>query len=240
MNSIHSGEVHVWTLPLDPFPGIESAELLLDQEEQTRLARLKHPSVARRFTMAHAGLRLLLSHYSRLPCAMVRYCQGEHGKPELTPSSPIHFNLSHSSGLALIAVSLQPVGVDLEYVDGNIPFESMAAHYFSSNESRVLGALPESQRLQSFYACWTRKEAYLKASGSGFSLPCSSFDVSLAPGDQPALLQHTLYKEEPLRWRIYDLNLPSGFQGAVVTKRSNSGICQYSGIWGIPPLSAQP
>ena len=240
--SIHlkTGEAHVWALPLDPSPGHEFAELLLDQEEQTRLARLKHPAVARRFTLAHAGLRLLLSHYSGRPCAIVRYCHGDHGKPELTPLSPIHFNLSHSSDLALIAISLQSVGVDLEYIDSNIPFESMATRYFSSTESRVLNSLPEPLQLQSFYACWTRKEAYLKASGSGFSLPCNCFDVSLAPGEQPALLQHTLDKDQPLHWRIYDLSLPGGFQGSVATTKSTSDIRQYSGVWGNPPLSFHP
>lgn len=236
-----SADVHVWTLPLDPAT-VDAGQVknLLDPEEENRLVRLRCPTHARRFAMAHAGLRLLLSHYCGLPCENVRYLPGRHGKPELPPSASCHFSLSHSHDLALVAVSRQPVGVDLERVEPNLLFEPIAERYFSPMESAILGSLPEQVRLQSFYACWTRKEAYMKACGAGFSLPSKYFAVSLAPGTPPALLHHELDREEPSRWDLHDVFLPEGFTGALATGSGTAGIHQFSGSWDTIPLALPP
>lgn len=232
-------EAHVWSIPLDQ-PDHEAGALirLLDPDELDRLKRLRCQLTSRRFIMAHAALRLLLSYYCGVPSARIRYAFGPHGKPELLAPLDINFNISHSGDLAVAAVSLHPVGIDLERIAHDIPFESIARRYFSSAEYEVLRSLPEHLRLQSFYACWTRKEAYAKATGAGFSFPSSFFDVSLAPGQPPELAHHRLDPDEPLRWRIHDLCLPPGFHGAVVIPAETATINQHRGTWGVLPLSA--
>ena len=231
-------EVHVWTLPLDRQDHeTESLVHLLDPDELTRLERFRCQTTARRFITSHAGLRLLLSHYLRLPFSKIRYVSGCNGKPALLPPASLHFSLSHSSDLAVVAVSPHPVGIDLEQIDRNIPFESIARRFFSSAEQQALGSLPQDRRLQAFYLCWTRKEAYLKASGAGFSLPCNCFDVSVTPGEPAELLQHGLDQGEPLRWQLHDLLLPTGFQGSLAVTKNTNRISRHSGAWNAPPLS---
>jgi 4'-phosphopantetheinyl transferase len=94
----------------------------------------------------------------------------------------------------------------------------MALRYFSVREQSELLSLPEDRHLAAFYRCWTRKEAYLKGCGSGFSQPCDSFDVSLLPGAPPALLQHRTSPYEPARWKIIDIPVPAGYCAALATE----------------------
>lgn len=83
----------------------------------------------------------------------------------------------------------------------------------------VLTTLPRTAQARAFYRCWTRKEAYVKAIGSGLRAPLHDFDVSLDT-DQPASLLRVGWSEsEPARWRMEELDVPFGYVGAVVAER---------------------
>lgn len=206
-------------LHLNPFAR-ESAELarlerFLAPDELHRAGRLFDPRARNRFIAGRGFLRETLAGYLGKEPAMLRLAAGEFGKPclaESEQSAGVCFNLSHAGDYCLLAVAVnRAVGIDLEQVRDDLPFREMALRYFSMRERAELFSLTEDRQLSAFYRCWTRKEAYLKGCGSGFSQPCDSFEVSLLPGVSSALLQHRNSPDEPARWTIIDIPVPAGY-----------------------------
>jgi Phosphopantetheinyl transferase len=117
----------------------------------------------------------------------VSFRRGPHGKPYLN-GSPLQFNLSHSGGLALVAVSLTEVGIDVEAARSTFDPVSLAARFLSAADAASLQALPEPERHDEFLRLWTRKEAALKAIGfglGGLAMDLSGIpihDIAPAPG----------------------------------------------------------
>ncbi len=102
----------------------------------------------------------------------------------------VRFNLSHSHGLALFAVTRdQEIGVDLECVRDDLEVEQIANLFFSPREVAMLRDLPGAMRNEAFFRCWTLKEAYIKTLGKGLSIPLDRFTVSVSPGQAKALLE---------------------------------------------------
>jgi len=96
----------------------------------------------------------------------------------------------------------------------------IAARFFSPNECRALAALAADVQCAAFFACWTRKEAYLKARGDGLSLPLDEFDVAFAPGQKPRLLETRHDPAEARRWRLQALDLSGDYAGALAAPSS--------------------
>ena len=103
----------------------------------------------------------------------------------------------------------------MEQARTDLPFRVMAERFFSEREKEELFSLPPGEQAGAFYRCWTRKEAYLKGTGTGFSQPSNGFDISLLPHQPPALLAHRGNPAEAGRWSIRDIELPAGFCAAV-------------------------
>ena len=156
-----------------------------------RLARLKHEQRRREFTVAHGLLRRELGRALDHDPSRLEFVIGEHGKPlagRQWPDPEVSFNLSHSDGQILIAISVgRAVGIDIEQTGRALDWDRLARRYFSPRECRDLGELPAKRREAGFFACWSRKEALIKAHGGGISLELASFDVSPDP-DRPARL----------------------------------------------------
>lgn len=213
------GEIELYLVPLhcdDSF--VKRVKGFLSPEELARCDRLIDPERSRRAVLSRGLLRVVLARYLKIEPGAVPLVAGDFGKPQLAPSlpHPISFNLSHSGDFIVFAATAGArIGVDIERVQDELAFGPMAARYFSPREQEELFSLPESDRLPAFYRCWTRKEAYLKATGSGFSQPANSFDVPLLPQHSPALLSHRIYPEEPNRWTIKDVVVPEGYLAAL-------------------------
>jgi 4'-phosphopantetheinyl transferase len=145
----------------------------------------------------------------------MEFTYGPHGKPALAgknASSRISFNLSHSFGLAVYAFSKgRDLGIDVEHVQPESAGEDIARRFFSPREVGDLRSLPPEARTEAFFLCWTRKEAYIKALGTGLHTPLDSFSVSLRPG-QPA---EFLEGAGP-RWHIAAFEPAEGYAAAVV------------------------
>jgi len=218
------GEVHVWSAPLrPPSPVARRVRRSLDDDERARAARLSMARDRRRYVAAHGLLRHVLGHYLTMLPELVRYRYTTRGKPFLVPRTgdpPIEFNASHSDDLALFAVAFgMSVGVDIERIDPGRDVMGIGARFFSPREASVLDALAPEDRLEAFYNCWTRKEAYIKARGDGLSLPLDSFEVSLAPTDPAALLRSALGRTEVERWNLVGLTPAPGFAAALAVER---------------------
>jgi 4'-phosphopantetheinyl transferase len=185
-------EVHIWRASLDLDPAVlRRLGSTLAGAEQTRAQRFIFERDRDSFTAARGILRHLLGRYLNCLPQTIEFAYGSRGKPELGgPKArvPLRFNLSHSHGVAVFAVTLnRSVGIDIELVRTESAREDIAARYFSTREVSELRSLPAEQQAEGFFLCWTRKEAYVKADGAGMQIPLSSFDVSLSPGE-PATL----------------------------------------------------
>lgn len=226
--SLQEGVVHVWSARLDlPTEVIRQFEELLSPDEAARARRFVFEKTSRRFIAGRGLLRSILGWYAGRHPAELEFEYGPYGKPTLPEKGEgawLRFNVSHSEGLALYAVAhKREVGVDVEYIRANLEYERIAARFFSHNESAALRALPEAQRCEAFFNCWTRKESFIKATGKGLMMPLDRFDVSLAPGEAAALLE---VREEPWEasgWTISALDVGDGYAAALAVEGPATG-----------------
>ena len=217
--SLRPDDVHLWVAELD---GAGDLVDVLSPDELERAERYRHPTDRARFVACRGVLRgLLASYLDRSPRA-VRFAYGRQGKPTLDMESStldLRFNASRRGNLALYAVaSGRDVGVDLEPVDPTFATREVAERFFSPREVEALRALPEVQQTEAFFHCWTRKEAYLKALGTGLSIPLDSFDVSLAPGAPPAILDARGAAAAATHWSVHALDPAPGIVGALAVE----------------------
>ena len=215
-----SGEVHIWQADLDRAKlDLPALSALLSPDEQARAARFLRPSDRERYIAGRGLLRQLLSRYTGLPPESLRFVLGPNGKPGLSADCNPHmlqFNRTDSGSLALYAFCReQRVGIDAETIPQTFDAEAIARSFFHPHELASLLSLPDAQRLPAFFACWTRKEAYLKARGEGLAFGLSRFEVSLLPGTPPCLLETPFDPSETLRWSLYDVTVPSGYVAAL-------------------------
>ena len=142
--------VHLWRAHLEVTPQISAT---LSHGEWLQAGRFHFERDRERFIAARGLLRLILARYlGASPCGL-RFSTGPHGKPELAaPASALRFNLSHSDDLMLLAVTHgREVGVDLEFMRDDVPFETLADYYFEPEEAWELRLLPAAQKAWKFY-----------------------------------------------------------------------------------------
>jgi 4'-phosphopantetheinyl transferase len=227
---LSEGEVHLWILPLDPpAQPLDTLYGYLAPDELTRAQRFVFQRDREHFAAARGYLRAILAQYAGCSPSEIRLGYGAHGKPYLAVSPAadgLTFNLSHTSGLGLCAVTRgRHLGVDVERIRPEVDILSIARCTFSPAEQARLDALPPALRLTAFYACWTRKEAYIKARGDGLSYPLDAFDVSLVPGEPTSLLRSAEGPAEQRRWELYDIDAGAGYAAALAVERPVQGLC---------------
>lgn len=227
MLDIPRNEVHIWQTRLDVSETcLERLYVALSDDERGRARRYRFARDRQQFIVARGALRGILSHYLGAEPARLRFVYSPYGKPSLDPAfggEKLRFNLSHAGELALYAVTWgREVGIDLEPVRPEPADEAatlfVAQQFFSPWEVQELMALPTEQRDLGFCACWTRKEAYIKARGEGLSLPLNQFDVSLSPGQPACLLRVCGAPQEVTRWSLVALELCAGYVGALAVE----------------------
>jgi 4'-phosphopantetheinyl transferase len=220
---LESDEVHVWRAALNlDTPRLTRLERTLSEDEHARAERFHFPQDRQRFVAARGLLRTLLGRYLGGEPGQVLFCYGPQGKPALAGESggeTLRFNVSHSGELVLYAVSRgRELGIDIERLRPDFATEQIARRFFSAGEVAALQTLPAGEQRQAFFACWTRKEAYLKARGDGLSLDLKQFEVSLAPGKPAALLSTKHDPQEVLRWSLRDLTPGPGYVAALAVE----------------------
>lgn len=226
--------VHVWRVALDDEARAASYWSLLSDEERARASRFVRDVHRRRFVVAHGALRLVLADYVDAEPTALEFIAGEHGKPALRQVAgrpAVEFNLSHSDDLALVAVAhARPVGVDLERWSEGVEHLDLAERFFSAGERDALRALAHAPELveEGFFAAWTRKEAYLKATGHGISRGLHHFDVALSPGEPARLLADRLDREATERWRMIALAPAPRYSAALVVASPLGDVLQFT------------
>ncbi len=221
--------LHVWRMTTDRVLA-GRAEGILSDSERVRAGRMRDEDTRETFVAAHAVLRVLLAGY--LGCAPrdVVIEAGAHGKPRLAhamPGGPLHFNLSHSGGLVVVAFSrTAEVGVDTELIRERADWRGVGRRFFAAGEVRAIKAAEGEGRLALFHALWCAKEALLKTTGGGLAsglertevfwdgTPTPRFEVRsedtgawclrcFVPG--PGYLAACAVKRRPTCWEFYDV-----------------------------------
>jgi 4'-phosphopantetheinyl transferase len=222
-------EVHVWLLALDQSPShVRSLLPILSEDELNRANRFHFQKDHDHYVVGRGTLRMILGRYLGTEPDRLRFSYTYYGKPALEKEfegESLRFNLSHSHGLALLAVTRdRELGVDIEWIRAGIVDEQIAERFFSEKEVGVLRGLPRDLQDQAFFNCWTRKEAYIKAKGEGLSMPLAIFDVTLVPGEPAALLETRGDPPEAARWSLRELITAPGFAAAIAVEGDDWGL----------------
>ncbi|MGH7796208.1 MAG: 4'-phosphopantetheinyl transferase family protein [Candidatus Binatia bacterium] len=220
------GSIHVWAVALnDAQFDARSRPSRLSPEEQARAERFKFAKDRRRYRVAHVALREILAGYLKVATEDLQIVDGQNGKPQLAAglaSSGVEFNLSHSHERALIAVTQGlVVGIDVEFVKNEFGFHDIAEHFFTQREVSALHALPPPLQRQAFYKCWTSKEAFLKAKGTGLSGALDEVEISLTTAHRVAI------DASVDGWSLTELNPGDAYEGALVVEGEAMPIQRY-------------
>ena len=140
---------------------------VLSPDESARATQFRVACLQQRYRRGRSALRTVLATYCGCAPDALEFQYGHAGKPELK-NLPLHFNISHSLGRAIIGIATAPMGVDIEYIDNNAGImEDTIDLVCHETELIFLKKLPQAQRLPMFYSLWTQKEAYCKLLGTG-------------------------------------------------------------------------
>jgi len=189
MSGAHA-DVHLWAFNLDTPPRAAWLDTL-STDERARAARFAFERDARRFRHGRAMLRGLLGHWCQQAPHALQIATGPQGKPFLPDQASCHFNLSHSANQAMLAISAtHELGLDLEALRAPTELAALAGQIMTPAEWVVWSALPDADRLGAFYLCWTRKEAALKALGTGLLVEPHTLDVGCSAADATLSTPH--------------------------------------------------
>ena len=198
--------VHVWWIDLAA-PLCDARRMFdtLSADETARAARFRNPGDGTRWARSRFAVRAILAHCTGCAPHDVAFVHNAFGKPALAGTGAIHFNLSHSGDVAALAATHHgAIGVDVEVQRERIDVLGLSARFFAADEADALRALPEPERTRAFYRCWTRKESFVKAIGTGLSEPLDGFAVSLEPLAAPRVRWSRTHCTRS--WRLYDIS----------------------------------
>lgn len=220
-----ASRIEVWHVALDECDGAR-AGCILSAAELGRANRMRSVKKRLHFMAARAALRSILARYLDIKPFEVRFSYGPYGKPALAPdsgSAPVHFNLSHAGGYAVIAVSASgDVGVDIEMIRADVAVDEIARRIFSQPELDVFDALPPEVRAAALYRSWASKEAYVKARGDGMCTPLDGFVVEVDPRRAPRLLIPIAC--DRCTWFLHEVRVGDGYAAVLATEEERAPI----------------
>jgi 4'-phosphopantetheinyl transferase len=219
--------VHCWIFEPSQFqaPALMN---VLNEDEAARASRFVFERDRNQYAVCRGVLRHLLGRYGAGQARELRFEYSRNGKPNLIAADNaggIEFNLAHTHDLAAIAVTRgRQVGVDVETIRPLADLEAMAKTSFAPEEQAELRALDPALQFRAFFAGWTRKEAFMKATGEGFGRATGSFAVSIDPDKPPRLLRIDQHSQPIRDWTIADLEVGLTARAAVIVAAANAVI----------------
>jgi 4'-phosphopantetheinyl transferase len=209
------GSIHVWKINSKLNADRDGWGRVLSAAEQDRAQRFRFEKDRQLYVAAHAALRVLLASYEGIDTDQLDFVFGARGKPAIAQpaASRIQFNLSHSHELALLAITRdRAVGIDVEHVRENFSFQEVARRFFTAREAAVLSMLPEALQGTAFYRCWTSKEAFLKAKGTGLSGGLDEVEIVMNAEGSIKILARIP------GWSLLDLPQLTNYESALVVE----------------------
>lgn len=208
--------VELWLVDAGRTALLSESALILSSDEIDRANRFYRAEDRARFMLTRAALRRLLAEASGLAPQHLAFSLGPFGKPILIGRDDLHFNVSHSSALALIGLSsTRPIGVDIELMRENIDELALAEAFFCDDEHRFIEKLQGAAQLEAFYKIWTCKEAVLKAFGVGITAYLKDFLVQLSPGRLDIRPQRNCFTPALAHVRVESLKVPAEYAAAL-------------------------
>lgn len=229
--SLKKMETHVVRAGL-LLPGTTIKQLggTLSSDERERASRFHFAKERRRYIASRGLLRSILGTYLEAPPGSLRLVNGPNGKPALDMNEHtkgVMFSVSHSEELALYAIARDvPVGVDVERVSHEIDLDKIAKKFFSSAEYEAYANLPQEGKTEAFFRCWTRKEAFIKLGGEGWTYPLDRFDVSIVT--RARLLSLAGSPARACEWSIHQLSPAKGYVGALAVGGKGGSVHGFS------------
>lgn len=225
-------EVHLWTAKLSGGSAATlAAEKVLSAQERDRAGRFLKESDRQKYIICHGKVREILARYVPVSAKDLVFEADGFGKPcflDLMNPDRIQFNLSHSgSRMALGVVRKARIGVDIEERRSESASLEVAGRFFTPRENADLLSLSESARVEGFFNCWTRKEAYLKAVGCGLSANPTEMEVSLKPGEVAAI-RRQLTSDSASNWTLFHF-VDDDYTGAVAVDLPAAELKRKSG-----------
>ncbi|MDY6781161.1 MAG: 4'-phosphopantetheinyl transferase superfamily protein [Cyanobacteriota bacterium] len=218
---LRADEVHIWRLGLDlPATQLQRLYSTLCGDERERAQRFYFDRDRNAYIAARGGLRAILGQYIHRHPAEITFSYSSKGKPGLiqeTNSSQIEFNVSHSHNLALYGIVRdRRIGIDVEFLRPLPNASQLARRFFSARECTSIASFPPDLQPKVFFSGWTRKEAYLKATGVGLG-GLQDVEVSLEFDREPVLL-NVSQSDSCQDWTLYHLAPDSGYIGALAVE----------------------
>lgn len=210
--------LHIFIIPLST-PKADLKQLLseLSEEEQNIAMRFKFEKHRRRYIVSHAAMRHILAAQLKTPEHDLKIEINENKKPYIQ-NNPLYFNLSHSKEMALLALSYQGiVGIDVEFMNPVIDMMGIAERYFHPVEYDQLKRMPEENRDQYFYHCWTGKEAFLKAKGVGIANYLKMFALDIQDLKKLKIISTNKELEEFGKWSVHSFQPGDHYRATVVS-----------------------
>jgi len=217
-----AGEAWVWAIRLvEPPASLEALGTTLTVEERARADRFRFAEDRARSIVGRGSLRVVLGACTGTPPAAVEIVEGEHGKPMLggRAGETLDFNVSHSGDWVMIGIAAGArIGVDVEQIRPLSDMDALMERFFARGEARAIRDLPADLRIGAFFDCWTRKEAYIKAIGTGLQTPLARFEVEPRPGLAPSMMTIDGSAHEAARWQVWSRSPDAGHRAAVVVE----------------------
>jgi 4'-phosphopantetheinyl transferase len=205
---------------------IQTLGTSLSADEHERAARFHFAKDRNHYIAGRGMLRSILGGYLNVGASELRFRYNGYGKPYLADDlkfEKLQFNVAHSHGLALYAVTIgREIGIDIERVREDFVTEELAERFFAPEEVKALTSLPPAEQRAAFFECWTRKEAFIKARAMGLSLPLDQFVVAFGPGIRPALVSAKDDSLAGANWLMRELRPANGYVGALVIESGES------------------
>ncbi len=190
---------------------------ILDPIEQQQAFAIKNELRRRRYVGVHARLRMLLGNVVNTAPEHLSLGTAEHGKPYLVDYPELSFNLSHSADKMAVAIAYNcDLGIDIEQYKIRQNLAGLVDKCFAEEEKRYWQRLPEAEQMQAFYRFWTRKEAFVKATGKGIALGLQHCVIN--PQEQSELLRIPVGYGQVDEWLIQEIDLGEPMYGALAVR----------------------
>lgn len=217
----------VWIRAIDDeLQHIDRYKTYLNKEEILRASRFYFDHLTNDYIVCRGFAKWTISNLLNTSPQEVVFSKRENGKPYLANHEDLQFNISHAGRKVALVITLKNIiGVDIEYHDRSVDYIKLAKHFFSKTEYHEILNVKKEDLSASFFRCWTRKEAFIKALGDGLNFPLDLFAVNFAADKTPELL-HTFWDEdEKERWQLFNIPFPKGenedYSGAVAVRSKN-------------------